>query len=175
MLTWRDLDDVPDDLNRYEVIDGELHVTPFPGYAHQHTLDELNWVVEGHVRAKKLGRVFQPGTKVVLAEPTGVGPDIVFISNERMQFMQDDGFHGVPDLVVEIPSTKPNLDRIVKKRAYEAAGVPHYWIADPKKRLLEAFRLEAGRYVEEARIAGKGTYRPSLLPGLEIDVATLWP
>ncbi len=174
-MTARDLDDVPDDTNRYEVIDGELYVSPFPAYAHQYTLMELLAIVDGHVRRNRLGRVFPAGLKVVIGEPTGVGPDIVYVSAARMDGMRDDGFYGAPDLVVEILSTKPNLDRVVKRGAYERGGIPHYWIVDPEKRTFDALRLDGGRYRTEARIEGEGELRATLFPGLVIDVASLWP
>ena len=175
LLTAQDLDDVPDDANRYEVIDGALHVSPFPGYAHQFTLKELLAILDGHVRRNGLGEVFPSGLKVVLAEPTGVGPDIVYVSTARMDQMREDGFYGAPDLVIEVSSTRPNLDRVVKRAAYERAGIAHYWIADPAKRSFEALRLDGDHYRTEARVEGEGEFRPSLFPGLGIDVASLWP
>jgi Uma2 family endonuclease len=171
-LTHRDLDDTPEDGNLYEVIDGALHVTPFPDYPHQESVGQLFTQLNVHVRAKGLGKVFPSGLKVVLDEPTGVGPDIVFVSQARMDGMREDGFHGVPDLIVEVLSSRPERDRVVKAAKYARAGVPHYWIVDPRGGTLRAYRLEAGHYALAAE--ARDRFEPELFPGLTLDVTELW-
>jgi Uma2 family endonuclease len=173
-LTHRDLDDTPDDGNLWEVIDGELHVSPFPTPAHQRAVTRLVSVLDTFVRQQSLGEVFASGLKVVLDEPTGVGPDLVFISNARMRGMGADGFYGAPDLIVEVLSSKPGLDRHVKHAKYARAGVPHYWIVDPTRRTLEAYLLEGDRYALPVEFSREDTYEPGLFPGLVISLRELW-
>ncbi len=76
------------------------------------------------VRAHDLGRVFPAAIKVVLDEPTGVGPGVAFISTERLGGLKEDGFYGAPDLIVEVVSARPSLDCVVKRDKYASAGVP---------------------------------------------------
>ena len=171
-LTHRDLDDTPEDGNTYEVIDGDLHVTPFPDYRHQEAATELCVQLRNHAQAKGLGKVFAAGLKVVLDEATGVGPDIVFISHARMDGMREDGYYGAPDLLVEVLSSRPERDRVVKALKYARAGVPHFWIVDPRARTLRAFQLEAGHYVLAAE--AKDRFEPELFPGLALDLTALW-
>jgi Uma2 family endonuclease len=173
-LTYRDLDLCPDDGNRYEVIDGILHVTPFPSYAHQRAQSKLFTALAAHIEANDLGELFSAGLKVVLDEPSGVGPDLVYISHARLAQMHDDGFYGAPDLVVEILSSKPGLDRVVKKHKYAHAGVPCYWIIDPDARQLEAYRLRGDVYELEAELTGSASFQPEVFPGLAIDLGRLW-
>ncbi len=173
-LTHRDLDDTPDDGNRYELIDGELHVSPFPSSSHQHVIARLLVLLDSYVRQRGLGLVFTAGLKVVLDEQTGVGPDVVFISQERLSGLMEDGFYGAPDLLVEVLSSKPALDTLIKKQKYARSGVPHYWIIDPEKRALQAYRLEGDRYHLMAEAAGEAVFEPSLFPGLAIPLADLW-
>ncbi len=175
MLTQRDLDHVPEDGNRYEVIDGELHMTPFPGFAHQYVISQLMVILGSFAQAQGLGRVFPPGLKVVLDEPTGVGPDLVYVSEPRMDDMRADGYYGAPDLVIEVLSSKPMLDRYVKHRKYASAGIAHYWIADPESRILEVFRLEGARYRRVAELKSGDTFEPELFPGLKLETSELWP
>jgi Uma2 family endonuclease len=92
-----------------------------------------------------------------------------------MKNMRPDGFYGAPELVVEVISTKPQLDRYVKFHKYARAGIPHYWIADPGTRTLEAFELTAGKYRRVAELKDEGLFRPALFPGLEINTSALWP
>jgi len=173
-LTQRDLDCTPDDGNRYEIIDGRLYVTPFPTYAHQQAVTQLVTLLNNHVRQNRTGRVFAAGLKVVLDEPSGIGPDVVFVSTARMVDMQADGYYGAPDLVVEVLSSKPELDRFVKLHKYADAGVAHYWIVDAAGRTLSAYRLEAGRYALAWEGEGDATFEPELFRGLRIDLAELW-
>jgi Uma2 family endonuclease len=111
---------------------------------------------------------------VVLDEPSGVGPDLVFISNARMGGMRQDGFYGAPDLVIEVLSSKPQLDRFVKLNKYAKAGVPHYWIVDPDQRRLDAYRLEGARYALAAEHTQQESFQPELFPGLTIQLQDLW-
>ena len=173
-LTHRDLDDTPDDGSRWEVIDGILHVTPFPSVAHQRAATRLTSLLDVYVRAAGVGEVFTAGLKVVLDEPSGVGPDVVFVATARLDGLRDDGFYGAPDLVVEVLSSKPGLDRFVKFQKYATAGVVHYWIVDPVGRELTAYRLEAGQFRLVAEVRGAATFQPELFPGLSIALSELW-
>jgi Uma2 family endonuclease len=173
-LTHRDLDVTPDDGNLWEVIDGRFHVSPHPTPAHQNVITKLTGILLAYVDQHDLGKVFCSAIKVVLDEPTGVGPDLVFISKGRLDGLQDDGFYGAPDLIVEVVSTKPALDRIVKRDKYARAGVPHYWIIDPTKRTLEAHRLEGDRYSLPVELSGNAVYEPEWLPELRVPLRDLW-
>jgi Uma2 family endonuclease len=172
--TYRDLDHTPDDGNRWELIDGEFHVSPFPTTAHQHAVTQLLTILNEHVRTQSLGRVFAPGLKVVLDEPTGVGPDVVYVSMARMGDLREDGFHGAPNLIVEVLSSKPELDRFVKFQKYAKAGVPHYWMVDPVEKSLAAYRLAAGRYELAGEGQGNARFESNLFPGLVIRLDRLW-
>jgi Uma2 family endonuclease len=173
-LNHRDLDETPDDGNLWEVIDGELHATPQPTPAHQNVITQLATILNTHVRAHSLGMVFSAAIKVVLDEPMGVGPDLCFISTARLDGLRDDGFYGPPDLMVEVISTKPALDRIVKRDKYARAGIPHYWIIDPVKRSFEVYRLEADRYTLPLELTDDAVYEPEWLAGLRVPLRELW-
>lgn len=164
----------PDDGNRYEVIDGDLYVTPAPGWGHQLGVGNLYLFLAQHVRAHGLGKIVPAPTSVVLDEHTAVEPDIVFISRARESLISERGVEGAPDLVVEVlsPSTEAT-DRGVKLARYAAAGVPHYWILQLRRPSLEAYRLGLAGY-ELVHTSGPGEiFRPELFPGLEIRIDDL--
>lgn len=168
--TW----DMPDDNLRYEVIDGELFMTPAPSWQHQSSLMRLSYLVYDWVYARGLGAVVQAGG-VVLDEENGVQPDLLYVAREHFDIISERGVEGAPDLVVEVlsPSTQAR-DRGIKMRRYAAAGVPHYWLVNVRTRALEAYALGADGY-ERAGSFGPGTiFRPALFPGLEIPIDTLW-
>jgi Uma2 family endonuclease len=173
-LTHRDLDDTPDDGNRYEVIDGELYVSPFPMTAHQQATTELVVILAQHARETGIGQVFASGLKVVLDELTGVGPDVVYIAREQVDGLRRDGFYGPPELVVEVLSSKPSLDTKVKRDKYARAKIRYYWIVDPEERTLSEFRLEGGAYVLNAQVGGDAAFQPQLFPRLTIPLGRLW-
>jgi len=170
-----DIWDSPDDGLRYEVIDGELYVTPAPGWMHQYGLGRLHVRVANWVDRHNLGFVVFAPIGVILDDADGVEPDLIFISHERAGIIRERGVFGAPDLVVEVlsPSTEAR-DRGVKMRRYAAAGVPHYWLLNPPARSIEPFVLGVNGY-ESVGVFGPGsTFRPSLFPGLEIVVDDLW-
>jgi Uma2 family endonuclease len=174
-LTHHDLDDLPeDDRARYEVIDGKLYMASFPFVPHQRVATALLIAIGTYLQEHPIGEVFTSNTKVVLDEPTGVGPDLVYIANEHLGGLQHDGFYGAPDLIVEITSSKPSVDRVIKYQKYASAGVRHYWIINPDGRVLEAFELEGESYALRATARGDETFSPALFPGLSIELRRLW-
>src|SRR5215210_6946286 len=110
-----DIWDMPEDGNRYEVIDGELYMSPAPAWRHQRASGVLFGYLWQHIHAHQLGEVVSAPTGVVLDEENGVQPDLLYISNERSGVIVERGVEGAPDLVVEIlsPGTQAR-DRGVK-------------------------------------------------------------
>ncbi|HLH22141.1 MAG TPA: Uma2 family endonuclease [Chloroflexota bacterium] len=170
-----DIWDTPDDGKRYEVIDGELYVTPPPKWGHQRGLSKLHIHLGGWVYGNGLGEIVEAPVGVVLDEHNGVQPDLIYISRERLGIISERGVEGAPDLLVEVlsPSTLAR-DRGVKMRRYAAAGVPHYWQLDPGSETLEAYRLTEQGYELAGRYDPGSVFRPELFPGLEIPIDDLW-
>jgi Uma2 family endonuclease len=170
-----DIWDTPDDGNRYEVIDGELFVTPPPLEPHQYTVGMLYGYVWHHVNSRDLGRVYSAPLGVVLNDENGLQPDLVYVSNARRGIIVERGIEGAPDLVAEVLSrSTQSRDRGVKMRRYAAAGILHYWIVDPRARALEEYRLTDQGYELAGRYAEGSLFRPALFPELEIPISKLW-
>lgn len=168
-FTARDLWRMPDDGNRYEIIDGEVFVTPAPYISHQEVLGNLYDIVRRHVRTHRLGLVLFAPVGVVLEPLSGVEPDLIFVSAARKAVLQSKGVFGAPDLAVEIlsPSTAAR-DRGRKKVLYARTGVAQYWMIDPRKGTLIALHLDGDAYAIEAKVGPRGTFKPTLFPGLAI-------
>ncbi len=170
-----DIWDTPEDGNRYEVIDGQLFVTPPPLIRHQKGAGALYRHLAPHVHSRNLGEIFYAPVALVLDDENGIEPDLVFVSRERLGIITDRAIEGAPDLVVEVlsPSTQAR-DRGIKMRRYAATGIPHYWILDPVARALEEYRLGEQGY-ELTGTSGPGSvFRPQRFPGLEIPIDDLW-
>ena len=170
-----DIWDTPDDGNRYEVIDGDLYVTPPPVEVHQRGAGNLYGYIWQYLHAHPLGVVYMAPIGLRLDGANGLQPDLVYVSNARRDIIKERGIEGTPDLIVEVlsPSTEAR-DRGVKLRRYAAAGVPHYWLLAPRTRSLETYVLTDAGY-ELTETYGPGTtFSPDLFPGLEIPIDALW-
>ena len=174
-LTYEDYAALPDDGRRYELLDGELSVTPAPGSAHQIVLANLFRIVDAYVRACDLGVVLFAPLDVILAETTVVEPDLVYIAREREDRISPRGIEGPPTLLVEVlsPGTT-QTDRRRKYDLYARYGVPFYWIVDPVERAIEVFRFENAAYVFALRAQGREPCGPPPFTDLGFVVDTLW-
>lgn len=128
---------------RYEIIDGDLHMTPAPLIYHQYVLNNLLDILRSYVKKQKNGMVLCAPVDVVFSNEDIVQPDILFISNERSGILTKENVQGAPDLIVEIlsPSTKQR-DVEVKFKLYEQRAVREYWIVDPDALSIEVFTLK---------------------------------
>jgi len=116
---------LPDDGNRYEVIQGEVHMTPEPRPVHQLAVAELMLCLGAFVREHALGQVIPGPIDLVLSNEDIVQPDLVFVRSERMGTISDRGIEQAPDLVVEVLSKSTAiLDRNQKRERYAWYGVP---------------------------------------------------
>ena len=148
--TRADLDAMPDDGRRHELLDGALIVTPAPADRHQAIV--VNLIVLLKQAASAELRVRTAPYDVILAEDTIVQPDVLLA---RKRDITESGLPGVPVLAVEVlsPSTRL-MDLNLKRARYEEAGIPHYWVVDPDEPALIAFELREGAYVESVRVGG---------------------
>ncbi len=140
-ITWQDVQQLPDDGNRYEAIEGELYVTAAPTLRHQRISRHLLLALHELLGDPDRGELFYAPTGIEFpATEEGVQPDLVFVSSERRGILTDLWIRGAPDLVVEILSpTTARRDRGVKRKLYERQGVEQYWIVDPDSETVEVW------------------------------------
>lgn len=145
-LTRADLDALPDDGLRHELIDGAFVMTPAPGLPHQTLAFALARALHSASRDTGLTVVMAPFPVVLGADV--IEPDILVAP--RTSFTERD-LPTAPLLVVEVrsPSTA-RIDEVRKRSLYEEARVAHYWLADPIVPAITILDLVAGRYQESA-------------------------
>ncbi len=174
-LTYDDLQDMPDDGQRYEIIGGELVVNPAPTGGHQRVLGRLYRLLDDFARQTNAGEVFLAPFDVLLGRHDAVEPDLLFLSASRPQVPnEDNSIDYAPDIVVEVisPSSRRN-DRVRKMALYADSGVPEYWIADPLEKTLTVNFLQGENYVAVQPDA-EGMIASPTLSGLNISAADIF-
>jgi Uma2 family endonuclease len=170
-----------DDGRRYQVVDGELIVTPSPNTFHQRALFTLAGRLDSYLQAHPVGEAFFAPFDVILrveAPAIVVQPDLLFVSAERSAIVTEANIQGAPDLVVEILSpSNARLDTIRKLPLYAAAGVREYWIVHYQFDRIEVLRLDpaTGHYGRPELYLASDVLTSPLLPGFELAVAALFP
>ncbi|HEY2641659.1 MAG TPA: Uma2 family endonuclease [Streptosporangiaceae bacterium] len=154
-FTVDELDLMPDDGRRYELLDGVLIVSPRPRVIHQEVAAELTMQLRA-LCPPDLRVIPEPA--VQLTKITEFDPDIVVI---RQEHIRDTKIMAPPLLIVEVRSPSTALiDLNRKKSAYAKFGVPSYWIVnpDPDRPELTVFELEGSEYREAGRVSGRNPF-----------------
>lgn len=176
--TSADLKSLPDDGNRYEIIDGELFMSKQPHFYHQAVCSELLGELWSWNKTLRLGRVvLAPG--LIFADDDDVAPDLVWLSNERLAVaLESDGkFHDAPELVIEVLSpggVNERRDREAKLQLYSRRGVSEYWIVSWILRSIDVYRRDQAQLHHTVTLSGEDTLGSPLLPGFECSVAALF-
>ncbi len=169
-FTVAELDRLPNDGRRYELVDGVLVVSPRPTPAHQ---------VVSFALAKVLDQASTPSLQVVpepavmISKDTELAPDIVVVARDQLGGQK---LTQPPALVVEVRSPSTALiDLNRKKQTYERFGVPSYWVIvpDPGKPELVAFELSGGHYQQVAHVRGEERFAAARPFTVEIVPARL--
>ncbi len=173
-----DLQLLPDNGNRYEIIDGELLVTRAPHWDHQNAILNLSVALVTWSRSTGLGRVsVAPG--LVFTDDDNVIPDLVWISNDRLERVLDESGHllAAPELVVEVLSAgtdNERRDREVKRKLYAIRGVQEYWIIDWRRQQIEIFRRDNNGLSLVATLFSSDVLSSPLLPNFQQSVAEVF-
>jgi Uma2 family endonuclease len=172
--TYADYARLPDDGNRYEVIDGELLVTPAPPPMHQHILFTLGLQLREHAERNGIGLVF-PDVDLLFATGQFLRPDLVFVPKASRAGITNRGVEVPPGLVVEVLSpTSGAIDRVKKPARYGDFGVPEYWVVDPEERVVWVWRFAAGS-TDPERVTDTLRWHPTgAADPLELDLADLF-
>ncbi|HLM99577.1 MAG TPA: Uma2 family endonuclease [Bryobacteraceae bacterium] len=177
VLTRADFERLPDE-GRWEVVEGRAVLVPPPEIPHQIVSAKLNRLLDEKIEKLDYGFVVPAVSVFIPREPSPLGeiqtrtPDLI-VSRHRPRRYFEAG--EPPDLVIEILSTpRGNVERTEKLDDYALAGIGEYWIVDPFKRAVEIYRLADGVY-RDPEIISDGTISARAFPGLEIEIARIWP
>lgn len=164
---------LPVEATRYEVIAGQLYITPPPPTRHQVAVTKLlipmfTWADE----EGGLGIMFRGPLDVLFGEGDFIEPDGIFVRRDRVEIIKEHGIEGVPDLIVEcVAPETAERDRGLKRDRYAFFGVPEYWVFDADNRTLEIYRNDGRSFHEPEVVRDRWTWQP--LPDgpvLELDL-----
>lgn len=131
---------LPEDGNRYELVEGRLELLTSPTTTHQRISHQLERRITDSCEANYI--IMDAPVDVILSENETRQPDILMIHRSRAHIIEEHAVVGPPDLVIEILSPySARRDRIMKRQSYAAFGVPEYWIVDPANLTIEQYVL----------------------------------
>jgi Uma2 family endonuclease len=161
---------LPDDGNRYEVIDGELFVTPAPSWTHQTAVLELAVLLRPYLQQHRIGHVIVSPADVLFGPRNIVEPDVFvvpLVGGAAPQAWEEVGRLLLTAEVIS-PSTV-RTDREDKRKLYQRKAVPEYWIVDVDAQVFERWRPGSA---EPDILTETVTWQPDrLVPPLVIDLA----
>lgn len=177
LVTVDDLEALPEDGNRYEVIEGEIFVSRAPSLPHQLLSGNIFGQLWNYVTTYHVGRVVAtPG--LVFDQYSGVIPDLVFFTNERAgEIISEGRLVAAPDIAIEILSPgRENIsrDRITKRQLYVKHGVKEYWIVDGESRTIEIYRQGPAGLEPDTVLSRGDRITSPLLPNFDCPVDSIF-
>ncbi len=163
---------MPEDGKRYQLIDGEIFMTPSPNTKHQRAVGNLYLALRELVDREGLGEVFIAPLDVVFGEHDAVQPDVLFVSRDRSGIITPLFVYGAPDLVIEVLSpSNIRFDREKKRRVYATAGVKELWYIDPQTETAEILNLGSdGDYRLTRSVSAEEPILSETLPGFSLPL-----
>lgn len=159
-----------------EFSEGTVEVLPMPSLKHQAYAAFLFKLLLLYVESQHLGIVRFSPTKVQLWEGKIREPDVIYISHKNSDKRTEQWFEAI-DLAMEVVGPDdPNRDLFTKRREYARAGIPEYWVIDPRSEEILVLTLPDGESAYGVHgIFGPGRRATSpLLPDFEVDVTALF-
>ncbi|NBC17308.1 MAG: Uma2 family endonuclease [Bacteroidetes bacterium] len=174
--TYDDLREMPETMDRYEIIDGTLYMSPSANvWRHQRAAGNLYMMLRHWLDAHDWGEVYFAPADVVMTPDKAVQPDLFVVAKERLDIV-DAYVDGVPDLIVEVVSPSSiTYDRKTKYNLYEKVGVREYWIVDPEAHTVDVFVRREGRFDLLDTFAAGDTAASVLLDGFSAAVDDIIP
>ena len=178
-LSVEEFMELPDtyDRRKMELDEGELYIMPRPRIRHQSLQLKVASSVDIHLVSfdDPPAEVFHDVIVALSLEDRILfAPDMIIILRGGQATVTDRMVEGPPDIVMEILSSDRRRDLVRKRQLYAEAGVPEYWIFDPREDTATLLELRDGQYVERAVLTDADTLTTPLLPGLAIPLADVF-
>ena len=134
---------LPDDGNTYELVYGQLLVTPAPRPWHEEVVARVFEALRDYVRAEPVGHVFGSRSDISWGPDSLVQPDVFVVPLEQARSLE---WARMKDLLLVVEVLSPSsgrADRFTKRRLYQEQRIPLYWVLDPEGRSCEVWTPDA--------------------------------
>lgn len=174
LLTVEDYRATPEG-TRYQLIEGDLIMSPAPNRYHQDIVLNLIELLRGYLRSHAVGRIYAAPFDVFLSDHDVFQPDVLFVAAANFSRFGDDGLHGPPDLAIEVlsPGTA-QLDKKNKRRVYAQVGVKELWLVDPLLLQIQVYDFARDQAKPVRLIEENETFSTPLLPGLVLAATEIF-
>jgi Uma2 family endonuclease len=174
LLTVEDYRATPEG-TRYQLIEGELIMSPAPNRYHQEIAWNLSQIIGRYLTQNPLGRAYFAPFDVYLSEHDVLQPDVLFVANEHLSRLTEDGMQGAPDLAIEVlsPSTA-QMDKKSKRLIYARAGTKELWLVDPLLSQIQRYDFAQDTAKPVQLIEENEIFSTPLLPGLDFSAAEIF-
>ena len=161
--TYKDYAQLPEGAP-YELINGQLVEEPSPSSLHQDIAFTLSGMLYDFLKSKKCGKAFAAPLDVYFEEKETFQPDLIFISNKRLNIVKEQNIEGAPDIIFEIlsPATA-YYDLRHKKDIYAKHGVKEYWIIDPMEKSIEVYEQKDSEFELHSKQINSGKVNSQVL------------
>jgi Uma2 family endonuclease len=170
LINRHDYEGMPEGPPYYQVIEGDLLMSPSPNTFHQVIIGRIFAAFFVHLQTRPAGQVFIAPLDVFLDDINIYQPDMIFVSHKSRAKIVEEGIEGPPDLIVEVLSTSTSrLDKGSKKKVYTRSGVEELWLVDPHTK-----QVEVCTGMQSVVLGVGAVLKPAALPGLTIAIAELF-
>lgn len=174
-LTYEEYRLLPEDGQRYELMEGDLFVSPAPSTRHQTISRRLQFALMQALELPGRAQIFNAPADVILEETTVVQPDLIIVGAGNSHLVTPRAIEGAPDVVIEIMSPGSiDRDAHLKLRVYERFAIPEYWVVDPDHGFVEVFAWTKEGYRRRDRYDRASTLTCPLFPEVSIPLAPLF-
>lgn len=158
----------------YQLIDGQLVMSPSPSLKHQITIGKVFKVLDAFAETISGLAVLSP-IDIYFDDRNVLQPDVLLVSKERKNILSERGLEGAPDLIVEVLSiSNSTYDRYEKKKKYCQFGVLEYWLIDPVNETIEVFSLQEDLELPKIYATSSGTFYSLQFPNLKVTMEQLF-
>jgi len=174
-ITARDFMELPEGPPYYQLIEGDLYMSPSPAPFHQDIVGNIFYLLRRYLEKHRVGIVRSAPSDVRLTELNVYEPDVYFVSKSRKSILTKHGVEGAPNLVAEVLSPRTaKLDKGAKRAVYARAGVEELWIVDPEAKRVHVYRLGESADEPVGVYGVRQKFESPLFPGLKIPVAKVF-
>ena len=176
LFTYDDYKTLPESGPRYQILDGDLLMTPAPNTVHQMISANLEFLLIQHIRETGNGFILDAPVDVILSDTDVVQPDIIYIRGKNRHRIKKAGIFGPPDLVIEILSLSTEAqDRGIKRKLYARYDVEELWLIDPVEKIVEIYSLQENAEVPMTTVRVNELIQSCVLSGFNVTLSEIFP